>query len=140
MALRVRRIMACMNTEESELALAKILQSDQRQAETLNRLFRIRDSEQNDLYDLVVDTGREPAETCALQIIALALIKGLRPSLGSMEKLAAMAAQAQALRLSLINDEVNELAGIATTRRHCVEIAGLQPTSQPCAVTARVPV
>jgi Cytidylate kinase-like family len=72
MALRVRRIMACMGTDEPELALGKILQSDKRQSDALKQMFGIDDAENPTLYDSVVDTGREPAETCALQIVRLA--------------------------------------------------------------------
>lgn len=72
MALRVRRIMACMGTDEPELALGKILQSDQRQSESLKQMFGIDDPENPTLYDSVIDTGREPAETCAMQIVRLA--------------------------------------------------------------------
>ncbi len=69
MALRVRRIMACMGTDESNAALEKILQFDRNQAEILKRLFGIQDYEQPSLYDAVIDTGREPADRCAQQII-----------------------------------------------------------------------
>jgi Cytidylate kinase-like family len=73
MAVRVRRIMACMGTDEPDMALGKILQSDRRQAEALKCMFGINDFESPQLYDSVVDTGREPAETCAMQIAKLAL-------------------------------------------------------------------
>ncbi len=73
MAVRVRRIMACMGTDEPDLALGKILQSDRRQAEALKCMFGINDFESPQLYDSVVDTGREPAETCAMQIAKLAV-------------------------------------------------------------------
>ena len=69
MALRVRRIMACMGTDQPDMALAKILLGDQRQSDALRRMFKIDDAENPDLYDLVIDTGREPAENCALQIV-----------------------------------------------------------------------
>ena len=72
MALRVRRIMACMGTDEPDLALGKILHSDQRQSQALKQMFGIDDAENPTLYDSVIDTGREPAETCALQIVNLA--------------------------------------------------------------------
>lgn len=72
MALRVRRIMACMGTDEPELALNKILQSDQRQSDTLRKLFGIGDAESPALYDSVIDTGREPVESCALEIVKVA--------------------------------------------------------------------
>lgn len=73
MAVRVRRIMACMGTDEPDLALGKILHSDRRQAEALKCMFGINDFERPQLYDSVVDTGREPAETCAMQIAKLAM-------------------------------------------------------------------
>lgn len=71
MALRVRRIMACMGTDESNAALEKILQSDRMQSDVLRRLFGIQDFEQPSLYDAVIDTGREPADHCANQIVNL---------------------------------------------------------------------
>ena len=73
MAVRVRRIMACMGTDEPDLALGKILQSDRRQSETLRQMFGISDYENPQLYDTVIDTGREPAEICAMQIAKLAV-------------------------------------------------------------------
>lgn len=69
MALRVRRIMACMNTDLPEPALDKILAGDQRQAAMLERLFQIPNLEDPSLYDLVVDTGREPVDSIAAQIV-----------------------------------------------------------------------
>lgn len=138
MALRVRRIMACMNTDESELALAKILQSDQRQAETLNRLFQIKDSESPGLYDLVVDTGREPAENCALQIAALALAKTLQPTGLSAAKLEAMVEQVRALRISRLHEDAKDLAGLTTARRAACEVSDLTLGSQPRAIDTRL--
>lgn len=138
MALRVRRIMACMNTDESELALEKILQCDQRQADTLSRLFRIKDAESRELYDLVVDTGREPVEDCALQIVSLALVKALQPTRLSATKLNAIVEQVQALGLSLLHKEADDLAGVTTTRRQRIDLGELKLFTQPCAVVTRL--
>lgn len=137
MALRVRRIMACMNTDESELALAKILQSDQRQADTLSRLFRIKDSESPQLYNLVVDTGREPAENCGLQIVALAMMNAFQPMALSMTKLDSILARVRALRLSLF-EEADDFAGFTTARRQGIDLGELKRSAQPCAVVTRL--
>lgn len=138
MALRVRRIMACMDTEESEFALAKILQSDQLHSQTLSRLFRIKDSESSELYDLVVDTGREPTEDCALQIVALALIKASQPMAQSAIKIETILARVQALRIDLMHDETDELAPTMATRRHAIDRGELQLSAHPCAVGNRL--
>lgn len=138
MALRVRRIMACMNTDESELALAKILQSDQRQAETLNRLFRIKDSESPGLYDLVVDTGREPAENCALHIAALALTKTLQPTGLAAAKLEAMVEQVRALRITRLHEDAKDLVGMTTARRFAREVSDSTLSSQPWPVVTQL--
>ena len=135
MALRVRRIMACMNTDESELALAKILQSDQRQADTLNRLFRIKDSESTELYDLVVDTGREPAENCALHIVGLASKKAQHATALSTLELDAMAEQVRALRIGLLHEEADDLASVTAPQRPSIDRSELKLSAQSCAVT-----
>jgi Cytidylate kinase-like family len=132
MALRVRRIMACMDTDESDLALAKILLSDQRQADTLNRLFRIKDSESNELYDLVVDTGREPAENCAMHIVGLASRKANAAAGSSMINLDTMAAQVRALRIGLTQNEAGELAKATSARRQSLDQGGLKLAALPC--------
>jgi cytidylate kinase len=113
MALRVRRIMACMNTDESESALTKILQSDQRQAEALNRLFGIKDSEKTELYDLVVDTGREPAEDCALRIVALTSTNAGQ----SATQLGTLLEQVRTLRMGLLQADAGSVAEITAPRR-----------------------
>ncbi len=138
MALRVRRIMACMDTDESEFALAKILQSDKRQAETLSRLFRIKDSESPELYDLVVDTGREPTEDCALQIVALALFKASQPMAQAATKIENLLGRVQALRSDLLHDETDELARTMATRGHGNDRGELRLTAQPCVVGNRL--
>jgi cytidylate kinase len=69
MALRVRRLAALLETDDTELALAQVLQSDQRARCALARMFAVHDPEDCTLYDAVVDTGRLPALDCARQII-----------------------------------------------------------------------
>ncbi len=130
MALRVRRIMACMNTDEPELALAKILQSDQRQSETLRRLFRIKDSESSDLYDLVVDTGRQPAEDCALQIVSLALMKVSQPVALPATKFDILLARVRALRIGLLHEEAVNLTGITVIGRQGLDRGDQKLSSQ----------
>jgi cytidylate kinase len=98
MALRVRRIMACMGADEPELALGKILQSDQRQSETLRKVFGITDLENPSLYDGVIDTGREPAETCALQIVKLATRPTATQALARSLAIEALVGQIEAVR------------------------------------------
>lgn len=132
MALRVRRIMACMNTDESDLALAKILLSEQRQADTLNRLFQIKDSESNELYDLVVDTGREPAENCALHIVGLASKRAQAAAGPSKSHLDTMAAQVRALRLGLMQNEADEQSNATSARRQGMDPGGLKLSALTC--------
>ena len=81
MALRVRRMMSFMDTENPEPALERILAGDQRQAATLFTLFDITNYEEPSLYDLVVDTGRDSVERIAEQIAVLA--RADRYSLGT---------------------------------------------------------
>jgi Cytidylate kinase-like family len=109
MALRVRRIMACMGTDEPDLALAKILQSDRRQSETLQRMFGIDDSENPQLYDSVIDTGREPAEACAVQIAKLAVRNSAVAATSPWAVFEKMAEQVRVVRANL-----NELANIGS--------------------------
>ena len=132
MALRVRRIMACMNTDESDLALAKILLSDQRQADTLHRLFRIKDSESTELYDLVVDTGREPAENCALHIVGLASKRVQAAAGSSIGHLDTMAAQVRALRMALAQTEADDLSNATSARRQGRDPGGLKLSALSC--------
>jgi cytidylate kinase len=112
MALRVRRIMACMDSEETEPSLSKILQSDRRQADILHRMFAIKNAESSELYDLVVDTGREPAEDCALQIVGLALIKALHPNKHSMITLDETLVRVKEARNALTNEETDDGAAV----------------------------
>lgn len=106
MALRVRRIMACMGTDESNAALEKILQSDGKQSEILKRLFGIHDFEQANLYDAVIDTGLEPADQCAQQIVNLASENAQRHPLGARPALDAMIEYIQAMRAHLSRQPV----------------------------------
>jgi Cytidylate kinase-like family len=98
MALRVRRIMACMDTDEPESALQKILQGDRNQSDTLRRMFGIDNFEDAGLYDAVIDIGREPAETCALQIASIATQSGARNAFATKATLDGMLVQVQAVR------------------------------------------
>ena len=113
MALRVRRIMACMGADEPDLALEKILQSDRRQCETLQRLFGIDDSENPNLYDAVIDTGREPAETCAFQIAKLAVRQGDIAAPTRWRTFDAMLDQIRGVRANL--NELSGAGGVETT-------------------------
>jgi cytidylate kinase len=99
MALRVRKIMACMGTDQPESALTKILESDRRHSEALARLFAIADREDPAHYDLVVDTGRESVDVCAERIISLTREERHAPTADSLSRLAQMLALARAPRM-----------------------------------------
>lgn len=98
MALRVRRIMSCMGTDEPDSALEKILQNDRHHADTLRRMFGVDDFETPSLYDAVIDTGREPAETCAMQIVKLASAPDKKMVAASKATFDVMIEQIQTLR------------------------------------------
>jgi cytidylate kinase len=72
MALRVRRLSALLETDDIDVALAQVLQSDQQTRCALARTFAISDPEDCSLYDAVTDTGRLPLLECAQQIIGQA--------------------------------------------------------------------
>jgi cytidylate kinase len=72
MALRVKRIMACMESDDPEPALRRVLSSDRRIETGLARLFGNADREQPSLYDLVVDSGGDSVEQCVEKILAFA--------------------------------------------------------------------
>ena len=115
MAVRVRRIMACMGTDEPDLALAKILQSDRRQSETLLRMFGIDDFENPQLYDCVIDTGREPAEACAVQIAKLAVRQSAMAATSPWTVFETMAEQVRVARENL--NESSNVAGVESRNR-----------------------
>ena len=114
MALRVRRIMACMGTDEPDLALAKILLGDQRQSDALRRMFKIDDAENPDLYDLIIDTGREPAENCALQIVKLATRPSENAARTRWLKLDAMVDQIRVIRAPPMKETMDGNTGSTT--------------------------
>ena len=114
MALRVRRIMACMGTDEPNLALAKILLADQRQSDALRRVFKIDNAENPDLYDLVIDTGREPAENCALEIVKWAARPSQNAARARWAKLDTMLDQIRSLRNQPMKETRDETAGSST--------------------------
>ncbi len=109
MALRVRRIMAFMNTDIAQPALGKILAGDQRQAAMLDRLFQIADLEDPSLYDLVVDTGREPVESIASQIVDLVTMPKFKPREEYILMLEHRATHVNSSRSTLLNWETNIL-------------------------------
>lgn len=61
-------------------------------------MFKIDDAENRNLYDLVIDTGREPAENCAIQIVKWAARPSENAARTRWAKLDTMLDQIRSLR------------------------------------------
>jgi len=69
MALRVKRMLAALDVDDPEEALAHILRSDIQAHNKLAQVFGVADREDSALYDLVLDTGRHTVSECADQVV-----------------------------------------------------------------------
>jgi hypothetical protein len=95
MALRVKRMMACMESDDPQPALQRVLTSDAYSTHGHAALFGVADREDPRFFDLVVDSGRESIDQCVDTIVALAAAPRFQATPDSRAEL-----KTRALRLS----------------------------------------
>ena len=103
MALRVKRLMERLETDDEDLARREIEVDDAARASRMEEHFNVRWGDPT-LYDLTLNTERVPIAQCVEQVVALAKSPAFRETPESRQFLADLALQARA-RAALRSDE-----------------------------------
>jgi cytidylate kinase len=135
--VRVKRMMARLDTDDRDVVAAEIRDSDEAQAAIVKRHFSV-DCKDPEGYDLSLNTERMSVEQCAEEIMQLAKQKEFRENDESLRALADLALQAKVRGALRADPQTRGLSFAVDSDGAKVRMRGIVATREESASAARV--
>jgi hypothetical protein len=135
--VRVKRMMARLDTDDRDVVASEIRDSDEAQAAIVKRHFSV-DCKDPEGYDLSLNTERMSVEQCAEEIMQLAKQKEFRESDESRRALADLALQANVRAALRADPQTRGLSFAVDSEGAKVRMRGIVETREESANAARV--
>ena len=135
--LRVKRMMARLESNDRDAVATEIRDSDEAQGAITRRHFGL-DWQHPECYDLSLNTERMSVARCAAEIVQLARDPAFRESEESQAALAALTLQAKIRAALRADPATRNLSFVIEVRRGAVRLLGLVGTREEWQHVARV--
>jgi cytidylate kinase len=135
--VRVKRMMARLDTDDRDVVASEIRDSDEAQAAIVKRHFSV-DCKDPEGYDLSLNTERMSVEQCAEEIMQLAKQREFRESEESRKALANLALQANVRAALRADPQTRGLSFAVDCDAAKVRMRGIVATREESASAARV--
>jgi cytidylate kinase len=135
--VRVKRMMARLDTDDRDVVASEIRDSDEAQAAIVKRHFSV-DCKDPEGYDLSLNTERMSVEQCAEEIMQLAKQKEFRESDESRRALADLALQANVRAALRADPQTRGLSFAVDSEGAKIRMRGIVETREESANAARV--
>ena len=135
--VRVKRMMARLDTDDRDVVASEIRDSDEAQAAIVKRHFSV-DCKDPEGYDLSLNTERMSVEQCAEEIMQLAKQKEFRENDESLRALADLALQAKVRGALRADPQTRGLSFAVDSDSAKIRMRGIVATREESANAARV--